>query len=301
MKRNVFFKIPPCARVFAVIALAKTLVLMSCGGGKKEAASGAGAPAAEAAKDAVPTGGGPGGVSPASDFNYRLNTAGTGVIITKYKGTNGKVVIPEEIEGFPVVGFDGEDAGGGSTRFVFQGSAATSVTFPDSLLPFFFEKDNEMGRDVAVALFVGAGKLTEVIFPQGITRIADDMFKGCSALKSFTIPGTVTTIGGSAFGESGLTSMVIPEGVTVIGGYAFAYCRDLKSITLPESLQRIHWSAFLNCSNLETVKLPSHKIVYASGGDWDIGEESTSFRGCTKLGLAAQKAIRDTGYRGSFK
>jgi hypothetical protein len=86
----------------------------------------------------------------------------------------------------------------------------------------------------------------------------------------------------------------------VIDGYAFEYCNDLQSITLPESLQRIHWSAFLNCRSLETVKMPSHTIMYAGDLDWDIGEESRAFSGCTKLGLAAQKAIRDTGYKGSF-
>jgi hypothetical protein len=44
-----------------------------------------------------------GSISPASDFEYQLNKEGTGVIISEYIGTGGSVVVPSEIEGFPVV------------------------------------------------------------------------------------------------------------------------------------------------------------------------------------------------------
>ena len=49
-------------------------------------------------------------VSPASDFEYDLNGDGTGVVILKYVGKGGDIVIPDSIEDFPVVsggcGFD---------------------------------------------------------------------------------------------------------------------------------------------------------------------------------------------------
>ena len=51
-------------------------------------------------------------VSPASDFEYGLNGDGTGVVILKYIGKGGDIVIPDSIEDFPVVsvgcGFDNE-------------------------------------------------------------------------------------------------------------------------------------------------------------------------------------------------
>lgn len=49
-------------------------------------------------------------VSPASDFECDLNGDGTGVVILKYVGKGGDIVIPDSIEDFPVVsggcGFD---------------------------------------------------------------------------------------------------------------------------------------------------------------------------------------------------
>lgn len=49
-------------------------------------------------------------VSPVSDFEYDLNGDGTGVVILKYVGKGGDIVIPDSIEDFPVVsggcGFD---------------------------------------------------------------------------------------------------------------------------------------------------------------------------------------------------
>ena len=53
-------------------------------------------------------------VSPASDFEYDLNGNGTGVVILKYVGKGGDIVIPDSIEDVPVVsvgcGFDNENA-----------------------------------------------------------------------------------------------------------------------------------------------------------------------------------------------
>lgn len=49
-------------------------------------------------------------VSPVSDFEYDLNGDGTGVVILKYVGKGGDIVILDSIEDFPVVsvgcGFD---------------------------------------------------------------------------------------------------------------------------------------------------------------------------------------------------
>jgi hypothetical protein len=49
---------------------------------------------------------------------------------------------------------------------------------------------------------------------------------------AFTIPNSVTIIGGYAFsGCSSLTSVTIPNSVTIIGGYAFSGCSNLTSVT----------------------------------------------------------------------
>ena len=64
--------------------------------------------------------------------------------------------------------------------------------------------------------------LISVEFPEGITEIKQQAFKGCSKLSSITIPNTVVKIGKEAFyGCSNLKTISIPTSVTVIEEYAF--------------------------------------------------------------------------------
>lgn len=58
-------------------------------------------------------------------------------------------------------------------------------------------------------------------------------YRGCTSLKSVTIPDSVKYIGESAFRSCKiLTSLTIPESVASIGGYAFFECKNLEYITI---------------------------------------------------------------------
>ena len=111
---------------------------------------------------------------------------------------------------------------------------------------------------------------------KGLTEINDFCFKGIGQLLSLKLPDSITTIGQSAFQESGITEIEIPssvktiaswafaesklkniilnEGLETIGGYSFNKAA-LESIELPKSLREIDESAFSDCSNLQIVKL----------------------------------------------
>ncbi len=104
--------------------------------------------------------------------------------------------------------------------------------------------------------FSGCTNLTSVTIGNSVTSIGWLAFSGCTGLTSITIPDSVTSIGGSAFyGCTGLTSITIPNGVTYIGSCAFQDCSGLKSITIPDSVTSIGGWAFYDCTSLETVKL----------------------------------------------
>ncbi|GHV55504.1 hypothetical protein AGMMS49579_18570 [Spirochaetia bacterium] len=67
--------------------------------------------------------------------------------------------------------------------------------------------------------------------------------------------------------------------------------KSLTTVTIPDSVEVILNEAFNDCPQLSTVNMPAHAITYGP----------QSFINCPKLGIAAQKAIKDTGYTGSFK
>ena len=96
--------------------------------------------------------------------------------------------------------------------------------------------------------------LSSVTISNGVTRIGNRAFYGCSGLSSVTIPNSVTIIGDYAFDYcSGLTSVTIGSGVTSIGSGAFAVCSGLTSVTIPSSVTSIEGSAFYNCRSLTSI------------------------------------------------
>jgi len=111
--------------------------------------------------------------NPASDFQYSLNRAGNGVVITKYTGTGTTVNIPSKIEGFPVVEI------GNSDNRAFASSRITSVIFPDT--------------DIIIGTGAFSGSsLTSVTLPNTIKDIGTNAFAGCGELQTVTINMSVS-------------------------------------------------------------------------------------------------------------
>ena len=142
-------------------------------------------------------------------------------------------------------------------------SALKSVWIPKSLTNI-----NGFGG----GCFKGCTALTDITFETGITKIADYQFDG-SPIKSITIPGTVTTIGMSAFsGCANLTAIDLPTSVTEIGAYAFEKCTGLTAVTLPKHLRELGSDAFAGSTALKSVFIPL-----------SLQTASSPFRKCTAL------------------
>lgn len=119
--------------------------------------------------------------------------------------------------------------------------------------------------------FKGCTALTDITFETGITKIADYQFAD-SPIKSITIPGTVTTIGMSAFSDcANLTAIDLPTSVTEIDGYAFS-STGLTAVTLPKHLRKLGTDAFAGCTALKSVFIPL-----------SLQNVSSPFRNCTAL------------------
>ncbi|MBR6328842.1 MAG: leucine-rich repeat protein [Lachnospiraceae bacterium] len=120
-------------------------------------------------------------------------------------------------------------------------------------------------------VFAGNKLMTSVTIGTGITNINKEMFKGCTSLKSVTIPahivnptpekaGTVTYgIATSAFEGCGLQTLTFAERTAPlnIGPSAFKDNKTLATVNFTENIERIGNSAFEGCRDLITYTLPN--------------------------------------------
>jgi hypothetical protein len=181
-------------------------------------------------------------------------------------------------------------------RYAFSGcTGLTSITIPDSVI--------SIGEEA----FSGCTGLTTVTIGNGVTDINRSAFSGCAGLTAitvdplnpaysdleavlfnktqteliqfpasksgiYTVPDSVTSIGGRAFsGCTGLTSVTIPESVTRIWGSAFSGCTSLTTVTIPTSVTSIEYGIFSGCTGLTSVTIPTSVTLIR---DW-------AFSGCT--------------------
>ncbi len=96
--------------------------------------------------------------------------------------------------------------------------------------------------------------LKSVTIPNSITTIGHYSFAYCRDLKEIILPNSLISIGNMAFLQcSGLTSVIIPNSVSSVGNMAFFECSALSEVTIPTSLTKIGMGVFSFCSALRSV------------------------------------------------
>ena len=79
--------------------------------------------------------------------------------------------------------------------------------------------------------YVSRDAIKHINLEDGITRLGNYAFYGCTGLTEISIPQTVTSIGSNAFyGCTGLSNIVLPINVSSVDSYAFRNCNSLESI-----------------------------------------------------------------------
>lgn len=143
----------------------------------------------------------------------------------------------------------------------YDGKKYTITALADSA--FYYETNlvmveiPETVKIIGKQCFNGCKKLQKVTFTgDGLEIIEGDAFFGC-ALESFSIPSTVTTIGGGAFGYAQFSEIVIPKSVTTCGKNVFYAATELKKITFEEGFTTIPEWFLYGCNNINTIVLPS--------------------------------------------
>lgn len=115
---------------------------------------------------------------------------------------------------------------------------------------------------VDTGAYVYCRSLRTVKLSDNITKLPEDTFGRCTALNSIELPSKLTSIGDSAFFQSGLMSVVIPDGVKSIGSTAFSDT-PLTSAVIPPSVKSIGQMAF-NDTKLTSVTIASDCTYYAN-------------------------------------
>ena len=81
-------------------------------------------------------------------------------------------------------------------------------------------------------LVEGSKELTEVVIPDGVTKVCWDAFKK-GKLQKVTFPESIVTIEMDAFSDNyNLTEIILPAGATDVSDYAFNGCRRLSRIVI---------------------------------------------------------------------
>lgn len=92
--------------------------------------------------------------------------------------------------------------------------------------------------------------------PEGVEEIGYAAFEG-TALTEVTFPDSLTRIGAAAFMDcASLTRVDMPDHVKAIADAAFSGCASLREVTLAKYLESIGIEAFFNCPELKTVEVP---------------------------------------------
>ena len=240
------------------------------------------------------------------DYTYEIIDSQT-CRITGYTGTNTKLVIPSEIDGYTVTQI-------GDSAFETEDEdpiKIEEVTIPESV------------TYIGYTAFFGTA-ITEIVIPEGVEVIEQQAFDACPNLVTATLPSSVSTLGMSVFGfqdpnlqeinissnnqnycsvdgvvfSKDMTKLIqypigktassysIPDTVSTVGEFSFMECTNLKNVYLPKSVTTIEDFAFCN-TGLQSVVIPENiqnigswafannylaTITILSKSDFEIGE-----------------------------
>lgn len=128
-------------------------------------------------------------------------------------------------------------------------------------------------------------EITDLVIPDGVARLGNNLFRHCASLTSVTIPASVKSIGNTVFSGCGaLKRLNFHQGLTEIGYSAFSTCTALDTLPLPITLRRIGRYAFKGCTGLTRLVIPDRVL--------DMGAHA--FENCTRLRTVTLGAALDT-------
>ena len=218
-------------------------------------------------------------------LSYYVREDGTAVIdrywVDEKQDT---ITIPEEADGYPVVGIGDSVYGKNVTRVIIPGCVVDIADNPfdgmEKLKEIIISPDNSNLENIDGVVYsksdkrlvcASTAKIGDFVVPDGIEVIGDGAFWCNPYIREITIPGSVRIIGNSAFyGCKNLSSVHLSEGLQIIGSSAFhtvekyGEISKLSSIELPEGLLYIGSSAF-DLTRITSMVIPDSVEIIERG------------------------------------
>lgn len=109
---------------------------------------------------------------------------------------------------------------------------------------------------VTYHLYLGENELTDLVIPGDIKEIGKSAFEYCISVKKVILSEGVERIMDAAFyGCTKLESITLPNSLKIINSYSFQNCTNLKEILFNSSLESVGELAFGGCENLESIRI----------------------------------------------
>ncbi len=133
--------------------------------------------------------------------------------------------------------------------------------YPELVRRIFSECINCFKTDENGVIVESTGNIKDLVFPDGIREIDDEVYMDCNLLESITLSYDTAVIGKSAFQNSKWLKIVKnAEGVRSIGVQAFSGCKSLESIDISDELENLGKRAFEHCCGLTEIHI-SEKLT----------------------------------------
>lgn len=130
--------------------------------------------------------------------------------------------------------------------------------YPDLVKRIFTECINCFKMAGNGILAESTGNIKDLVFPDGIREIADQVYMECNLLENITLSAETEIIGRSAFKNSKwLKNVRNAGGVSKINAHAFSGCTSLESVDIGDKLEFLGKRAFEHCCNLREIHISS--------------------------------------------
>ncbi len=134
-------------------------------------------------------------------------------------------------------------------------------------------------KEKTTLIRVPMGLIGTFNIPGSVNTIGESAFANCRNITAIEIPDSVGTIGYGAFaGCTNLKKVNLPNGILAIEQQMFNGCQSLESLTIPKSVTEIGTQIIENCSVLDAIYVMNKDVVFAY---WSINQTNLTIYGYT--------------------